>query len=110
MSNIFGSVTNNLHENIEFNYKFSLDNDFNTLEYNSVGTTFSFDKFSTSFSFLEENGEMGDSNVLSSSLSYQFDENNFLKFETRRNRKINLTEYYDLVYEYNNDCNSRNKI
>ena len=25
-------------------------------------------------------------------------------FKTRRNRKINLTEYYDLVYEYKNDC------
>ena len=47
---------------------------------------------------------MGDSNVLSSSLSYQFDENNFLIFKTRRNRKINLTEYSDLVYEFNNDC------
>ena len=22
----------------------------------------------------------------------------------RRNRKINLTEFYDLVYEYKNDC------
>ena len=25
-------------------------------------------------------------------------------FKTRRNRKISLTEYYDLVYEYPNDC------
>ena len=35
---------------------------------------------------------------------YNFDENNYLTFKTRRNRKINLTEYYDLVYEYKNDC------
>ena len=27
-----------------------------------------------------------------------------LTFKTRRNRKLNLTEYYDLVYEYKNDC------
>ena len=26
------------------------------------------------------------------------------QFNTRRNRKINLTEYYNLVYEYKNDC------
>ena len=25
-------------------------------------------------------------------------------FKTRKNRKLNLTEYYDLVYEYKNDC------
>ena len=47
---------------------------------------------------------MGDTNVLSSSISYKLDESNSLKFNTRRNRKINLTEYYDLVYEYKNDC------
>ena len=29
---------------------------------------------------------------------------NFIKFNTRRNRKIDLTEFYDLVYEYKNDC------
>ena len=34
----------------------------------------------------------------------KFDESNNLTFKTRRNRKINLTEYYDLVYEYKNDC------
>ena len=34
----------------------------------------------------------------------KIDENNFISFKTRRNRKINLTEYYDLVYEYKNDC------
>ena len=58
----------------------------------------------TSFNFLEENGKRGESNVLESSFSYNFDENNNLTFKTRRNRKINLTEYYDLVYEYKIDC------
>ena len=47
---------------------------------------------------------MGETNVFGTTLSYDFDDNNFLRFETRRNRKINLTEYYDLVYEYKNDC------
>ena len=47
---------------------------------------------------------MGDTNVLANSIQYKFDENNYLKFNTRRNRKIDLTEYYDLVYEYKNDC------
>ena len=32
------------------------------------------------------------------------DENNFLSFNTRRQRKIDFTEYYDLIYEYANDC------
>ena len=29
---------------------------------------------------------------------------NFISFRTRKNREIDLTEYYDLIYEYKNDC------
>ena len=102
-SNIFGSVESNLTKNIDLNYNFALDNDISTFEYNSLNTTFRFENFETTFSFIEENGEMGDSNIFENSISYNI-ENNYLKFNTRRNRKINLTEYYDLVYEYKNDC------
>ena len=47
---------------------------------------------------------MGDSNVLENSLSYKLNNSSSLNFNTRRNRRLNLTEYYDLVYEYKNDC------
>ena len=103
-SNLFGSITNNLHENINLSYNFALDNDLSTFEYNELSTTFLFDSFETKFTFIEENGEMGDSNIFENQISYNFDENNNLTFKTRRNRKINLTEYYDLVYEYKSDC------
>ena len=36
--------------------------------------------------------------------TFNFDEQNFITFRTRENRKIDLTEYYDLIYEYRNDC------
>ena len=103
-SNIFGSISNNLNNNYSFDYKFALDNDLNTFEYNQFSTTLKFNKLTTNFNFTEENGEMGESNVFGTSLSYEFNDENFLRFETRRNRRINLTEYYDLVYEYKNDC------
>ena len=45
-----------------------------------------------------------DSNSIENTISYNFDENNYLSFNTRRNRKINFTEYYDLIYEYKIDC------
>ena len=31
-------------------------------------------------------------------------ESNSLKYRTRRNKKTDLTEYYNLIYEYKNDC------
>ena len=103
-SNIFGTIESKLHKNIELDYKFALDNDINTLEYNSLSANFFYKNFETSFSFIEENGEMGDSNIFENSIAYNFDDKNYFKFNTRRNRKINLTEFYDLVYEYKNDC------
>ena len=103
-SNLFGSITNKMSEKIQIDYNFAIDNDFSTFEKNSVDLKFSVNNLITNFGFSEENGEMGDSNVLSNTTLYKFDDNNYLSFGTRRNRKINLTEYYDLVYEYKNDC------
>ena len=111
-SNIFGSIKNHYYSNnekslinnIKFDYYFSLDNDFNNLEYNSFKGEIAFKKLSTSFNFIEENGPIGDTNTLENNISYKFDEFNYISFNTRRNRKISLTEYYDLLYEYKNDC------
>ena len=47
---------------------------------------------------------MGSESYLSNSIGYTFDKNNKLKFETRKNKKTNLTEFYNLIYEYKNDC------
>ena len=103
-SNIFGSIDTNISDNIDFNYNFALDNDFRTLENNNLNMNISLNNIVTSFSFIKENGEMGDTDVFANSIGYKIDENNAISFKTRRNRKINLTEYYDLVYEYKNDC------
>ena len=103
-SNIFGSVTNKFSNNFELDYNFAVDNDLTTFEYNDINAIFKFNNFETKFSFIEENGEKGDSNIFENSIAYSLDDNNSLTFKTRRNRKISLTEYYDLVYEYRNDC------
>ena len=47
---------------------------------------------------------MGNQNVIENNTTYIVDEKNNFSFNTRRNRKLNLTEFYNLVYEYKNDC------
>ncbi len=103
-SNLFGSIENSFSEFFSLNYDFAVDNDLNKFEHNSIDATFKVNNFVTTFNFLEKNGEMGDVNTLENVTQYTLDENNSLIFKTRRNRKISLTEYYDLVYEYQNDC------
>ncbi len=103
-SNLFGSISNSFNEYIDLNYVFAIDNNYEVFEYNDVNATISVNDFITEFNFIEETGEMGNSNIFENKTSYIFDQKNTLSFKTRRNRKLNLTEYYDLVYEYKNDC------
>ena len=103
-SNLFGSIKNKFSDNIDLEYNFSIDNDYSTFENNDLNLKLSLNNIVTEFNFIEENGEIGDTNVFTNSITYQLDNKNSFKFNTRRNRKINLTEYYDLVYEYKNDC------
>ena len=103
-SNIFGLLNYKPNQNINLNYNFSLTDDFNTLEYSSIGADFEFNNFSTKFDYIEEAGILGNTNLIANTTKYSLNEYNSLIFETRRNREIGLTEYYDLVYEYKNDC------
>jgi LPS-assembly protein len=117
-SNIFGSFVNNYFSNpnededivdknslySNMKYDFAVDNDFRSIEYSSLNLDFQINNFETNFIFIEKNGEMGDVNTIENTTSYEFSDNNFISLNTRRNRKIDLTEYYDLIYEYRNDC------
>ena len=103
-SNLFGSIENKFSDFLTIDYNFALDNDLETFEYNNINTILTYDNFKTEFKFQESNGETGDSNYLENKTTINFDENNSLIFKTRRNRKISLTEFYDFIYEYQNDC------
>ena len=103
-SNYFGKITNNLNENINLNYELSVNHDLNKIEYSSLGTTFKKNNFVTTFNYLEEDGVVGSTNIFENVTTFNFDKRNFITFRTRENKEIDLTEYYDLIYEYKNDC------
>ena len=103
-SNIFGSISNNFIEFLDLSYNFSINNDLESLEYNNFNAEFKFNNFTSKLNFVEESGEMGSANFIENDTYFKFNENNYFTFKTRRNKKLNLTEYYDLVYEYKNDC------
>jgi len=103
-SNIFGSINNHLFENIDLEYSFSLDNNLKTFQSHEINSTIYVNNFVTTFNYSEQRDELGTSHVLKNTSAYKINENNYLTFGTRRNKEINLTEYYDLSYEYRTDC------
>ena len=104
-SNIFGLVGYKPTKDISLNYDFSLTNDLNIIEHQTITASYITENFSTSFGFTEETGILGSTNVFNNETKLiDFKDYHNLSFSTRRNRKINLTEYYDIIYEYKNDC------
>ena len=103
-SNVFGSIDFGLSKALSLDYKFAIDNNIQEFEYNSFGVNLSLNNFVTTFNFVEDNASLNNANYFETSSKFDFDKSNSIFFKTRRNREISLTEYYDLVYEYNNDC------
>ena len=103
-SNIFGEFNFKPIKNISFGYNFSLTENLDTFEYNSLVTKMKFKNFTTQFDYLEETGIIGNTNIIENKTEYNFNTSNFISFNTRRNQKLDLTEYYNLIYEYKNDC------
>ena len=103
-SDIVGNFDFKPNNIFNINYDFSFDNNLETVNYTKIETQLSVNNFITSFDFLEENDDIGSDSYLLSDIRYNFNETNSVSYNTRRNRKTDLTEYYNLVYEYKNDC------
>ena len=104
-SDIIGGVDFIPNHHFNINYDFSIDNGLNEIKYNYIETGLSVNNFFTSFNFLETNNTVGNNNkYISNETKLSFDDNNSISFSTNKNLNINLTEYYDIIYEYQNDC------
>ncbi len=89
---------------LNFNYNFSYDSNFDGSNYDSVSTSIKLNNFLTSFDFLSLDKELGDSEVISNTTIYNFNNENSLTFKTNKNLKTDFTEYYNLIYSYETDC------
>ena len=103
-SDIVGKFYLNPSEKFNLNYDFSADNNLDTINSSKIETNLTVNNFVTSFEFLEENNEIGTESYFQSNIKYNFNNSSSILYNTRRNRKTNLTEYYNLIYEYKNDC------
>ncbi len=103
-SDFIGSLMFEPNSNLKFDYNFSIDSDFESSNFNLFKADISVNKFVTSFEFLQEDDEVGSESYLFNETSYNFNGANSLKYRTRRNEKTDFTEFYNLIYEYKNDC------
>ncbi len=103
-SNFFGEIAYTPNTKFNTKYSFSRKNNLTEISHENFQTEISLNNFVTTFDYLNENNTFEKNSYLKNTTKYNFDNSNNISFSTRRNKKTNLTEYYNLIYQYKNDC------
>ncbi len=103
-SDIIGNFFYEPNNIIKLEYDFSYDRDLDFSNYDAISAKFGENKFITSFDYITENHEIGNSEIIKNRTEINFTEEHSLLFNTTKDLKTDFTEFYKLSYDYNTDC------
>ena len=103
-SNFFAEALYNPNSYLTTKYNISTKNNLLDINYENLTAEININNFVTTFDYLNENDLFEKNSYLLNKTAYKFDNSNSISFSTRQNKKTNLTEYYNLMYQYRNDC------
>ena len=103
-SDFFGEITYNFNDILTTKYNTSIKNNLENINYENLITEISINNFVTTFDYLNENNTSEKSSYLKNTTKYNLNDTSNVSFSTRKNKKTDLTEYYNLMYQYKNDC------
>ena len=103
-SDIFGSFAFQPNQIISLGYDFNQKNNLVDTNYGVLKAQINLNKFVTTFEYLNENNTTANENFITNKTSYIVNKSNNISFETRENKKTKATEFYNLIYQYRNDC------
>ena len=103
-SDIVGESNLKMNQNVELKYNFSLDQNYQVFNYNELGVKFDYDPIKINFSFIQEQNHIGNQEYIVSGFEVKAGERAKFSFENKRNLLTDASEFYDLSYEYINDC------
>ena len=105
LSDLVGSATLTTNKKFNLNYNFALDQNYKDLNYNEIGTKMKFGATNIDFNYLQEKNHIGDQDYFKTKITLNNnDDSGLFSFETKRNLITNSAEFYNLSYEYINDC------
>jgi len=103
-SDIVGTSNYNINNKIGLKYNFSLDQGYKHFNYNEVGADFMMDKAKFNVSYLQEKNHIGNQEFVETSFDFNLNSSSELSFGTKRNLLRSSAEFYNLSYNYINDC------
>ena len=102
-SDIVGNLNYNKN-NFELNYNYSLDQNFKEMNYSEIETRYSLGNVDFNLNYLKEDKLTDNQEYFKSSIEIKKGKNGLFSFDNKRNIITNASEYYNLSYEYINDC------
>tara|TARA_B100001057_G_scaffold430643_1_gene457516 strand:- start:15088 stop:17424 length:2337 start_codon:yes stop_codon:yes gene_type:complete len=103
MSDIIGETSLNVNQNIKITNNFLLDQNLENLNKNQIELGIIYPQTNFNLTFLEENLHIGNTKYLETKAGFNFN-NGLISLGAKRNLITNSAEFYDLSYEYLNDC------
>ena len=107
-SDLFGSLTYNLNNNLKLGYDFSYDRDLRHSNLEGLNVDIKLNNIFTDFYYYTTDNDLGQNETISNSTIINLNNENKLKFNTTKDLLDNFTEYYNLIYSYETDCISLN--
>ncbi len=104
LSDFVGSANYKINDKISLNYNFALDQNYNDFNYNEIGTEINLNNLKIDFDYLQEKKHIGDQDYFKTKIELANSDKGLFSFETKRNLITNSAEFYNLSYEYINDC------
>ena len=104
LSDLVGSAKLSINNKTSLNYNFALDENYNDLNYNEIGASFDLNPVKVNFDYLKEMKHIGNQEYFKTKIDLENSENTIISFENKRNLITNSSEFYNLSYEYVNDC------
>jgi LPS-assembly protein len=104
LSDLVGSTSYGVNNKFNINYNFAVDQNYKQLNYNDFGANFDFNPVKIKFNYLLENEHIGNQEYFNTKVDFVKNKNGLFSFETKRNLITDSSEFYNLSYEYINDC------
>jgi LPS-assembly protein len=103
-SDLAGEAYLKLSNNLTLRNSFSIDHNFNDINYNDLQANLILGNTNFNISYLEENNHVGNGNYVKSDIKIELNNSTQLSFDFKKNLETNSTEFYNLSYNYLNDC------
>ena len=103
-SDIFGELNFNFNNNFNMGYIFSYDKDIKYSNLDGLNMDLSLNNFFTNIYYYAEDNDLDNKETVRSKSDYIINKENKISFDISKDLRDDFTQYYDLIYEYKNDC------